>query len=210
MSEEDQEDVTPEQARASLGGLVGQIQEFLDAHADESVLDQEHVAMKRLMETLMRRMEETILSTEFFVPEMADEMRQGWEDFLTQARHLAGLGGDDNGVWVSLGEAMVRTIDDWKSHRMEIKDTVPTPELRKMLTQVRTAITHVGDAMWNIERLAQMEGAVEKYQHYIERQTLEMTAQRDYGLEVEAAIVRSLEKRGERVPKWRNRPKLEK
>jgi hypothetical protein len=29
-------------------------------------------------------------------------------------------------------------------------------------------------------------------------------------LDVEAAIVRGLEKRGERVPRWRNRPKLEK
>ena len=194
-------------AHEGLGHLIAQLDDLLDVQmADETVLDQEKLHAKRVFTELRDQLKLALFSMDFMVPEMKESMRDGWTRMLDMTLGVEGME-----TFAGMAGDMLRIIDaDDRQHPLEIKDEVETPELRKMLTQVRTAITHVGDAMWNIERLAQMEGAVEKYQHYIERQTMEMTAQRDHMLEVEAAIVRGLEKRGERVPKWRNRPKLEK
>ena len=194
------------EAREGFGNMIRQLDDLLDVQmSDETVLDQEKLAAKRLFSELRDQLKLTLLSVDFMVPEMKESMRAGW----TRMRDMA-LGLEDMETFVKLSGDMLAVIEaDDHRHPLEIKDEVETPELRKWLTHSRTAVSHVQNVLWTLGKMEGMQRA-DEYRHYVERQTMEMTAQRDHMLEVEAAIVRGLEKRGERVPKWRNRPKLEK
>ena len=194
------------EAREGFGNMIRQLDDLLDVQmSDETVLDQEKLAAKRLFSELRDQLKLTLLSVDFMVPEMKESMRAGW----TRMRDMA-LGLEDMETFVKLSGDMLAVIEaDDHRHPLEIKDEVETPELRKWLTHSRTAVSHVQNVLWTLGKMEGMQRA-DEYRHYVERQTMEMTANRDHMLDVEAAIVRGLEKRGERVPKWRNRPKLEK
>ena len=194
------------EAREGFGNMIRQLDDLLDVQmSDETVLDQEKLAAKRLFSELRDQLKLTLLSVDFMVPEMKESMRAGW----TRMRDMA-LGLEDMETFVKLSGDMLAVIEaDDHRHPLEIKDEVETPELRKMLTHSRSAVSHVQNVLWTLGKMEGMQRA-DEYRHYVERQTMEMTANRDHMLDVEAAIVRGLEKRGERVPKWRNRPKLEK
>ena len=194
------------EAREGFGNMIRQLDDLLDVQmSDETVLDQEKLAAKRLFSELRDQLKLTLLSVDFMVPEMKESMRAGW----TRMRDMA-LGLEDMETFVKLSGDMLAVIEaDDHRHPLEIKDEVETPELRKWLTHSRTAVSHVQNVLWTLGKMEGMQRA-DEYRHYVERQTMEMTANRDHMLDVEAAIVRGLEKRGERVPRWRNRPKLEK
>jgi hypothetical protein len=194
------------EAREGFGNMIRQLDDLLDVQmSDETVLDQEKLAAKRLFSELRDQLKLTLLSVDFMVPEMKESMRAGW----TRMRDMA-LGLEDMETFVKLSGDMLAVIEaDDHRHPLEIKDEVETPELRKWLTHSRTAVSHVQNVLWSLGKMEGMQRA-DEYRHYVERQTMEMTANRDHMLDVEAAIVRGLEKRGERVPRWRNRPKLEK
>lgn len=209
MAEENNEEEEGKASAEALKPTVAQMRELVAQMADESVLDEEKIALKRLMETVIVQMEAAIFAADFFVEEMAADMRAGWELVLAQALHLADFSPeDDDGpqVFVNLARSMLETIDQWtsRSSRFELKESVETPEARKMLTHVRRTVSQADSVLWYLERMGQMNGA-EQYQHYIERQTMEMTAQRSHMLKVEGAIVTALEKRGEKVPRWRRK-----
>jgi hypothetical protein len=155
------------------------------------------------------QIEETIFSADFFVPEMADDMRAGWEKILAQAQHLASFDNEEGQAKAKpiadMAEAMIRTIDDWKAApKFLLRDEVPTAEARRYLTQARSVISKMDSALWLMQRLPDMQGG-EQYKHYVERQTMELTAQQDHMLKVEQGIVAGLQKRGEKVPRWRRK-----
>ena len=195
-----------DKAHEGLGHLIAQLDDLLDVQmADETVLDQEKLHAKRVFTELRDQLKLALFSMDFMVPEMKESMRDGWTRMLDMTQGVEGME-----TFAGMAGDMLRIIDaDDRQHPLEIKDEVETPELRKMLTHSRSAVSHVQNVLWALGKLESMQRA-DEYRHYVERQTMEMTAQRDHMLEVEAAIVRGLEKRGERVPKWRNRPKLEK
>lgn len=209
-NEEPQEDWTPEQEKTaadSLRPFVSQLRETLATMADETVLSEEGIALKRLMEMMVVQIEETIFSAEFFVDDMAPDMRAGWEKIEAQAQHLARLDEGDEKVRpiLNMAQAMIKTIDAWlAAPKFMLKEEVPTLEARKMLTQSRSLVSKMDGAIAMMEILPNMQGG-EQYKHYVERQTMELTAQRDHILKVEGGIVAGLQKRGEKVPKWRRK-----
>lgn len=192
-----------QQGREMLGNLIGQLDDLLSHMQDETLLDEEKLAAKRLFVELRGQLDLARFSIDFMNPEVRDSMKEGW----TRMRDMA-LATPDMETFVKMANDMLAVIaQDEAGYPMEMKDEVEVPQLRKMLTSARTSISHVESARWAIETFSKMDN-VEEYRHYIERQTMEMTHNRDYMLKMEAAIVRALEKKGERVPKWRNRPTL--
>jgi len=195
-----------DKAHEGLGHLIAQLDDLLDVQmADETVLDQEKLHAKRVFTELRDQLKLALFSMDFMVPEMKESMRAGWTRMLDMTLGVEGME-----TFAGMAGDMLKVINaDDQRHPIELKDEIETPELRKWLTHSRTAVSHVQNVLWTLGKMEGMQRA-DEYRHYVERQTMEMTANRDHMLDVEAAIVRGLEKRGERVPRWRNRPKLEK
>ena len=165
-------------AHEGLGHLIAQLDDLLDVQmADETVLDQEKLHAKRVFTELRDQLKLALFSMDFMVPEMKESMRDGWTRMLDMTLGVEGME-----TFAGMAGDMLRIIDaDDRQHPLEIKDEVETPELRKMLTHSRSAVSHVQNVLWALGKLESMQRA-DEYRHYVERQTMEMTAQRDHML----------------------------
>jgi hypothetical protein len=89
---------------------------------------------------------------------------------------------------------------------LELRPGVPIEDLRRDLREARHTITVWTNELMINHRLEQL--ATSYWERVALKQDMAQTAaHRDFLLSFEAAVCEELQRRGERVPRWRNRPK---
>jgi hypothetical protein len=202
VTEESNEEPTGSLQR--LGELILQMKASLDKMADETVLDEEKLAFKRLLEEMVRQMELTLFSAQFQNEEVFDSMKTGWG----RVRELAQAAGDIGAGFVGMADDMVVEVEKaQQTPRWSLKPETRTEDARKMLTRLRTRITQTNDVLDTFTMLKGMDG-YEPTIRYAQQENM-IRAHRDYLLEAERSCAADLVERGVKVPVWRRRPEVD-
>lgn len=202
MSEDEGDEEYPGLGKLDEG--IGKLRDFLGTLADETVLDEEKLAFKRLLEEILSQMELTQFSAQFWADGMLESMRAGW----SRVRELALAAGEKWDGFVDMANEMLSLIAEQEGKpRWEMKSGLSVAEVRRMLRLGRSAITRANNLLDMFDHMRNMDGYQPNIEHEYQENTIR--ASRDKMLDIEKGIVLNLQERGERVPVWRRRPEVD-